>query len=68
MDAICAACDARIGAVHKEVPFKSDPYKREFYLAQFDEPDLAHAAVLTAANHMIAANLGIRNRESVSLV
>jgi CelD/BcsL family acetyltransferase involved in cellulose biosynthesis len=67
MDAISAACDTRIGMVHKERPFKNDPHKREFYLAQFDEPDLAHAAVLTAGNQMIATNIGIRNRQSVSL-
>jgi CelD/BcsL family acetyltransferase involved in cellulose biosynthesis len=67
IDAISAACDTRIGMLHGERPFKDDPHKREFYLTQFDEPKLAHAAVLTAGNQMIAAHIGIRNRESVSL-
>jgi CelD/BcsL family acetyltransferase involved in cellulose biosynthesis len=67
MDAIIAACDTRIEMVYEERPFKNDLHKREFYLTQFDEPDLAHAAVLSAGNHVIAANIGIRNRESVSL-
>jgi CelD/BcsL family acetyltransferase involved in cellulose biosynthesis len=67
INAISAAYDTRIGMLHGERPFKDDSHKREFYLAQFDEQELAHAAVLTAGNQMIAAHIGICNRESVSL-
>jgi CelD/BcsL family acetyltransferase involved in cellulose biosynthesis len=60
-------CDLRQGAINASTPFRSDPRKRDFYLALLDQESLLHATVLRAGESVVAAHLGAIDREHVSL-
>jgi CelD/BcsL family acetyltransferase involved in cellulose biosynthesis/RimJ/RimL family protein N-acetyltransferase len=64
---IAEQCDVRQGGIHGVLPFTQDPLKREFYLGLMDEPDLAHATVLRAGEHVLAAHLSVRDPHGVPL-
>jgi ribosomal protein S18 acetylase RimI-like enzyme len=67
IDLIADYCDLRQGAINETTPFRSDPLKRQFYLAMMDEPKLLHASVLMAGTTLVAAHLGPIDKQYVSL-
>jgi CelD/BcsL family acetyltransferase involved in cellulose biosynthesis len=66
-DQFMAFCDFRNGARYKCLPFRDDPFKREFYLRLVDAPDITHASVLWAGDEFLAANIGGREVSSVQV-
>jgi len=66
-DQLVSFCNFRNGARYECLPFQDDPFKREFYLRLVDAPEITHASVLRAGNHILAANIGGRERSSVQL-
>ncbi len=66
-DEIIAFYDFRIGAVHGTCPFREDPGKRSFYKALMGRKGLLHVAVMKLGQQLVAAHIGIRNRNEVTL-
>lgn len=66
-DRLVEFCDFRDGARYACLPFQDDPLKREFYLRLVDAPEITHASVLMAGEHILAANIGSRGPTSVAL-
>ena len=67
IDVIAEQCDVRQGGVHASLPFRSDPLKRELYLAMMAEPGLLHATVLRAGDRVVASHLSTRDPRGVPL-
>lgn len=60
-DQIIAYYDFRQGAVNNSVYFQTDPFRKQFYLALIDIPDLLHVTVLKVGDRVVAAHLGLKN-------
>ncbi|WP_170151473.1 GNAT family N-acetyltransferase [Microvirga subterranea] len=67
IDTIADYCDFRQGAINSTLPFRDDPFKKEFCLRLIERPETTHASVLMLGNKIVAANIGLLNRASVSL-
>lgn len=67
IDTIADYCDLRQGAINSTLPFRDDHCKREFCLRLMEKPGTTHASVLMLGNQIVAANIGLMNRTSVSL-
>ncbi len=66
-DDIIAFYDFRIGAVHGTCPFREDPRKRPFYRELMGREGLLHVAVMKVGQQLVAAHVGIRNGDEVTL-
>ena len=66
-DQLVDFCEFRNGARYECLPFREDPYKREFYLRLVDAPEIIHTSVLWAGNTLLAANIGGREDTSVQI-
>jgi len=67
LETIADYCDLRQGAINASLPFRDDPCKKEFCLRLMDKPGITHASVLMLGDTVLAANIGLINRTSVSL-
>lgn len=67
IDTIADYCDFRQGAINSTLPFRDDPFKKEFCLRLMEHPETTHASVLMSGDRVVAANIGLLNRTSVSL-
>ena len=65
-DEIIDFYDFRIGAVHGTCPFRDDPRKRVFYRALMAK-GLLHVTAMTIGETLVAAHIGIRNKNEVML-
>ena len=59
--------DLRQAAVHGSTPFEEDPFKKRFYLALMEIPNLLHATVLMVGKETAAAHIGLRDKDKVYL-
>lgn len=66
-DDIIAYYDFRQGAVNDSVYFQTDSLKKPFYLALMSVPDLLHATVLKVGDQVVAAHLGLGDRQQCIL-
>ncbi len=66
-DRIIAYYDFRQGAVNNSIYFQADPFKKAFYLALMDVPDLLHATVLKVGDQVVAAHLGLSDGKQCCL-
>ena len=66
-DEIINYCDLRQGAAHGSCPFRDDPQKRVFYRALMTHPGLLHVTVFKSGNRLLAAHIGVRNKQEVML-
>lgn len=66
-DEIIDFCDFRTGATHGTCPFREDPRKRAFYRALMAQEGLLHVTVTTIGQRLVAAHIGIRNKNEVML-
>ncbi len=57
--------DFRIGSVHGTCPFRDDPAKRAFYRALMAHDGLLHVTVTKIGEQLVAAHIGIRNKNEV---
>jgi len=64
-DQVIAFYDTRQGAVHDSMPFSEDPAKKEFYLAMLEMPELLHVTTLTVGGKVVAAHLGVQEKDCV---
>jgi CelD/BcsL family acetyltransferase involved in cellulose biosynthesis len=67
IDTIADYCDLRQGAINSSFPFRDDPCKKEFCLRLLERPGITHASALMLGDRVVAANIGLLNRTSVSL-
>lgn len=67
IDDIAAQYDLRQGAISNTSPFMEDPNKKNFHLALMEEKDLIRSYVLFVDNTPVAALIGFKNRNSVSV-
>jgi CelD/BcsL family acetyltransferase involved in cellulose biosynthesis len=67
IDTIADYCDLRQGAINSSFPFRDDPRKKEFCLRLLVRPGITHASALMLGDRVVAANIGLLNRTSVSL-
>jgi CelD/BcsL family acetyltransferase involved in cellulose biosynthesis len=67
IDTIADYCDLRQGAINASLPFRDDPRKKEFCLQSLERPGITHASALMLGDMVVAANIGLKNRTSVSL-
>lgn len=67
IDTIADYCDLRQGAINATLPFRDDPFKKEFCLRLMERPETTHASALMLGDEIVAANIGLLNRTSVSL-
>ena len=67
IDEIADQYDFRQGAANGVSPFREDPKKRAFHMALMRNPDLLHASVLTFDGTVLAANLGVKEANGVSM-
>jgi hypothetical protein len=66
-DEIIAYCDFRQGAVNNSLPFQNDPLKKSFQLALMRVKDLQHVTVLKVENRVLAAHIGLYDRQQCIL-
>jgi len=66
-DEIIDFCDFRTGATHGTCPFREDPRKRAFYRNLMAQEGLLHVTVTTIGQQLVAAHIGIRNKNEVML-
>jgi len=66
-DEIIDFCDFRTGATHGTCPFREDPRKRAFYRNLMAQEGLLHVTVMTIGQQLVAAHIGIRNKNEVML-
>jgi CelD/BcsL family acetyltransferase involved in cellulose biosynthesis/GNAT superfamily N-acetyltransferase len=67
-DEIIDFYDIRIGGIHARCPFRDDPRKRSFFRALMAHRGLLHVAVMKVGQQLIAAHIGIRNKDEVIMV
>jgi RimJ/RimL family protein N-acetyltransferase len=67
LDEVVPYYDFRHGALDDSVPFQSDPLKRPVHLAWMHVPGLLHITVLRVDDKIIAANVGLVDRDQVCL-
>lgn len=67
IDRIADFCDLRQGAVNETLPFRDDPFKKEFHLRMMEEPGLLHASALMSGDDLVAANLGLDSGSFVTV-
>jgi len=60
--------DFRTGAIYGRCPFRDDPRKRAFYHALMAQGGLLHVGVMKVGPHLVAAHIGIRNKNEVIMV
>jgi hypothetical protein len=66
-DEIIAYYDFRQGAMNNSLPFQNDPLKKSFQLALMRVKDLQHVTVLKVENRVIAAHIGLYDRQQCIL-
>jgi Acetyltransferase (GNAT) domain len=66
-DEIIAYYDFRQGAVNNSLPFQNDPLKKSFQLALMRVKDLQHVTVLKVGDRVLAAHIGLYNRQQCIL-
>jgi CelD/BcsL family acetyltransferase involved in cellulose biosynthesis/GNAT superfamily N-acetyltransferase len=59
--------DFRQGASYLNYPFCSDALKKPFHLALMEHPNLLHVTVLQLNSRIVAAHIGLRNKQQVTL-
>ncbi|MFO7180654.1 MAG: GNAT family N-acetyltransferase [Pseudomonadota bacterium] len=68
---VLAACEpmfeVRYGAMHGVLPFRDDPLRRKFLLAQAEVPGLMHVTVLERDGEILAAHLGPTGKRELSI-
>ncbi len=67
IERIATFCDLRQGAINATLPFRDDPFKREFMLRLADACDLTHCTALLVGAEPAALHLGFRNDKDVVL-
>ncbi|HTC61546.1 MAG TPA: GNAT family N-acetyltransferase [Candidatus Saccharimonadales bacterium] len=67
LDEIIPLHDFRQGAAYLNYPFCSDVLKKPFHLAMMEHPNLMHVTVLQVNSRIVAAHIGLRNKQQVSL-
>lgn len=68
LDEIYTLSYFRLAAVHRvDVPARPDPRQRVLYLRLMETPRVVHATLLKAGEQIVAAHLGVYNREQVLL-
>jgi CelD/BcsL family acetyltransferase involved in cellulose biosynthesis len=65
-DELALQSDFRKGAMYNKVAFKTDPFKKKFLLAQFEQNNL-HATVLKLNDTIIASNVSMRENNRLYL-
>ena len=65
LDELIPLYDLRHAAVHDVAPFRQDPLKKPFHLALQRETDLLHTTVMRVDDQVIAAHIGLRDRNTV---
>jgi CelD/BcsL family acetyltransferase involved in cellulose biosynthesis len=65
-DELALQSDFRKGALYNKLAFKTDPFKKQFLLALFQQNNL-HATVLKLNDKIIAANVSIGNNRQLHL-
>ncbi len=66
-DDIIAYYDFRQGAVNDSLPFQTDRLKKSFQLALMRVKDLQHVTVLKVGNRVVAAHIGLYDRQQCIL-
>jgi CelD/BcsL family acetyltransferase involved in cellulose biosynthesis len=66
-DQIIDFYDFRMGAIHGHCPFREDPGKRVFYRALIAQNGLLHVTVMKVGDRLIAAHIGVQNKQEVTL-
>ncbi|HLV64169.1 MAG TPA: GNAT family N-acetyltransferase [Polyangiaceae bacterium] len=68
---VLAACEpmfeVRYGAMHGILPFRDDPLRRKFLLAQAEVPGLMHVTVLERDGEILAAHMGPAGKRELSI-
>ena len=67
LDEIIPLHDFRQGAAYLNYPFCTDALKKPFHLALMEHPNLLHVTVLQLNSRIVAAHIGLRNKQQVSL-
>jgi CelD/BcsL family acetyltransferase involved in cellulose biosynthesis/RimJ/RimL family protein N-acetyltransferase len=68
LDEIYTLTHFRLAAFHRvDVPRQPDPRQRALYLRLMEAPRLVHATLLRAGKEIVAAHIGVYNREQVLL-
>lgn len=67
LDSIIRCYDARSMAAYGLSPFADDPLKRQFHLALMKVPGLMHVTLLKAGEHVVGAQMNIRDGRQVRL-
>ena len=65
LDEIIPLYDLRHAAVHDVAPFRQDILKKPFLLALQRETDLLHTTVMRVDDEVVAAHIGVRDRNTV---
>lgn len=65
LDEIIPLYDLRHAAVHDVAPFRQDILKKPFHLALQRETDLLHTTVMRVDDEVVAAHIGVRDRNTV---
>lgn len=67
MDEVAAQYDLRQGATNGVCPFIDDPNKKAFHIELMRLNNLLHVSTLTVGKELAAANIGVRDANTVSL-
>jgi CelD/BcsL family acetyltransferase involved in cellulose biosynthesis/RimJ/RimL family protein N-acetyltransferase len=68
LDEIYTLTHFRLAAFHRvEVPAQPDPLQRALYLRLIEAPRMVHATLLRAGAQIVAAHVGVYNRDEVLL-
>jgi len=67
IDDIATYLDVRKGGIFGTLPFADDNDKKRLYLSLMQTPALLHATVLSAGATVVAAHLGFREKDMISL-